>query len=191
MRRDGAGRANGTGTTSRLWYLGVSASRGSTDTPRPDATMLRTVSSELRARHLRLGAVQLRAGVEHLVAEAVADVEQDRVLGGELVRRGSTCASPTCGPRGTTTWNGSSYRNSVTTPGGANGSAMIAASMRPRLQRGLEVLGQVLLDVERHLRRELVQRRDEVGQQVRRDRVDDAELAARRRAGCGPPARSP
>ena len=39
--------ANGTGTTSRLWYLGVSASRGSTETPRPDATMLRTVSSEL------------------------------------------------------------------------------------------------------------------------------------------------
>ncbi len=34
---------------------------------------------------------------------------------------------------GTTTWNGSSYRNSVTTPGGANGSAMIAASMRPDL----------------------------------------------------------
>ena len=46
-RRDGAGLANGTGTTSRLWYLGVSASRGSTEMPRPEATMLRTVSSEL------------------------------------------------------------------------------------------------------------------------------------------------
>ena len=33
--------------------------------------------------------------------------------------------------RGTTTWNGSSYRNSVTMPGGANGNATIAASMRP------------------------------------------------------------
>ena len=94
-------------------------------------------------------------------------------------------------PAGTTTWNGSSYRNSVTTPGGANGSAMIAASMRPDSQRRLQVLGQVLLDVERHLRRALVQRRDEVGQQVRRDRVDDAELQHARRAGCVPPARSP
>ena len=36
----------GTGTTSWLWYLGVSASRGSTETPSPEATMLRTVSSE-------------------------------------------------------------------------------------------------------------------------------------------------
>ena len=41
------GLANGTGTTSRLWYFGVSASRGSTEIPRPDATMLRIVSSEL------------------------------------------------------------------------------------------------------------------------------------------------
>ena len=46
MRRDGAGFVNGTGTTRLLWYLGVSASRGSTDTPSPDATMFLTVSSE-------------------------------------------------------------------------------------------------------------------------------------------------
>ena len=36
---------------------------------------------------------------------------------------------------GTTTWNGSSYRNSVAIPGGANGSATIAASMRPDRKR--------------------------------------------------------
>jgi hypothetical protein len=32
---------------------------------------------------------------------------------------------------GTTTWNGSSYRNSVRHAGGANGSATIAASSGP------------------------------------------------------------
>src|SRR3977135_3862384 len=36
-RREGTGRENGTGTTSRLWYFGISASRGSTDTPSPEA----------------------------------------------------------------------------------------------------------------------------------------------------------
>ena len=45
-RRVGTGLANGTGTTIRLWYLGVSASRGSTEMPSPEATMLRAVSSE-------------------------------------------------------------------------------------------------------------------------------------------------
>ena len=43
------------------------------------------------------------------------------------------------------------------------------------LERCFELLGQVLLDLERHLRRALVERRNEIGQQVRRDRVDDTE----------------
>ena len=64
----------------------------------------------------------------------------------------------------------------MVTPGGANGSATIAASSRPLLSSRLEHLGQVLLELERHLRRELAQHRHEVGQEVRRDRVDDAEL---------------
>src|SRR5207253_5679391 len=43
------------------------------------------------------------------------------------------------------------------------------------LERRLELLGQVLFDFQRHLRRALVERRNEIGQQVRRDRVDDTE----------------
>src|SRR5439155_3458015 len=47
MRRDGFGSAKGTGTTSLLWYFGMSALLGKTEMPRPEATMFRTVSSEL------------------------------------------------------------------------------------------------------------------------------------------------
>ena len=43
------------------------------------------------------------------------------------------------------------------------------------LEQAIEIRGHVLLDVERHLGSELPQRDDELRQQVRRDRVDDAE----------------
>ena len=46
----------------------------------PDITMLRIVSSELPCLPGVGGARELVAGVEHLVAEAVADVEQQQVL---------------------------------------------------------------------------------------------------------------
>src|SRR5436190_17605666 len=131
-RRDGTGLANGTGTTSRLWYFGVSASRGSTETPSPDATMLRTVSSEL-----------VRAvGTPWRLSSGQASSTWSR-------KQWPTFSRIACSPAsssgrtdlrlahlcslGTTTWNGSSYRNTVVTPGGANGSATIAASSRPLL----------------------------------------------------------
>ncbi len=63
----------------------------------------------------------------------------------------------------------------MTTPGGANGSAMIATSMRPDRSAAFQVLGEILVEIERHLRRARVQRRDEIRQEVRGDRVDDAE----------------
>ena len=43
------------------------------------------------------------------------------------------------------------------------------------LERGLELLGDVLLDFERHVRRSRVKRRDEVRQKIRRHRVDRPE----------------
>ena len=173
-RRAGIGRANGTGTTSVLWYLGVSASRGSTETPRPDATMLRTVSSELP----RVTRESARFSSGHASSTCSRKQWPTSSRIGFSAASSSTCIDlrrAHLWPRGTTTWNGSSYRNSVTMPGGANGSAMIAASMRPLFSADFEMLGQVLLDLERHLRRALVQRRNQVRQQVRRDRVDHAE----------------
>ena len=47
--------------------------------------------------------------------------------------------------------------------------------MRPGPQRRLEVFGEIFLDLQRHRRRALVQRRNQVRQQVRRDGVDHAE----------------
>ena len=52
---------------------------------------------------------------------------------------------------------------------------MIAASTRPVRSPASRFSVSVLLDVERHLRRGDVQLADQVGQQVRRHRVDDAE----------------
>src|SRR5438034_10688737 len=43
-------------------------------------------------------------------------------------------------------------------------------------ERGLQVFGQVLLDVERHLRCERVQRWNQVGQQIGTDRIDDTQF---------------
>ena len=77
---------------------------------------------------------------------------------------------------GTTTWNGSSYRNSVVTPGGANGSAMIAASMRPHLSAASRCSVRFSSMSSGICGAQIVQRRNEVGQQVRCDRVDDAQL---------------
>ena len=45
----------------------------------------------------------------------------------------------------------------------------------PAAQRRFQVLGQVFLDLQRHLRRALVERGNQIGQQVRRHGVDDAE----------------
>ena len=47
-----------------------------------------------------------------------------------------------------------------------------------RFQHAIEIRGHVLLDVERHLGGRLPELRDERRQQVRRDRVDDAEAQA-------------
>ncbi len=63
----------------------------------------------------------------------------------------------------------------MTTPGGANGSARTAASMRPDFSAASRCLGEVFLEIERHLRRAGLQRGNEVGQEVRRHRIDDAE----------------
>jgi hypothetical protein len=136
--------------------------------------MLRAVSSEL----VRVTAAPARFSsgqrVEHLIAKAVADVEQDRVLARQLVRMDRLALRPLVRER-----HDDLERLFVQelgdAPASANGSAMMAASIAAGAQRRLQVLGQVLLDVERHLRRDLVQRRDQVGQQVRRDGVDDAE----------------
>ena len=70
--------------------------------------MLRIVSSELVRVTAAAAAIELGTAVQHLVAKAVADVEQDRVLAGQFGRARSTCAWPKDGARGTTTWNGSS-----------------------------------------------------------------------------------
>ena len=145
-------RANGTGTTSRLWYLGVSASRGSTDTPSPDATMLRTVSSEL----VRVTCASARLSSGH--ASSTWSRKQWPTLSRIVCSPASSSGRidlrfahlwPAARRPGTAPRTGTRS----TTPGGANGSAMIAASMRPDFERRFEVLGQVLLDVERHLRR--------------------------------------
>src|SRR5215471_18154970 len=45
----------------------------------------------------------------------------------------------------------------------------------PGLECRLQMLGQVLLDLQRHLRRALVKRRYQVREQIRRDRVDHAK----------------
>ena len=47
-----------------------------------------------------------------------------------------------------------------------------------RFEQPIEIRGHVLLDVERHLGRELAQRDDELRQQIWRDRVNDAEAQA-------------
>jgi len=112
--------------------LGVSASRGSTDTPSPDATMLRTVSSEL----VRVTCASARFSSGQ--ASSTWARKQCPTLRRIVCSAGSSSGAidlrfAHLWPSGTTTWNGSSYRNSVTTPGGANGSAMIAASTRPDL----------------------------------------------------------
>jgi len=123
---------------------------------------------------VRIGAVQLRAAVEHLVAEAVADVEQDRVFARELVRVHRLALRPLVALR-------HHDLERLLVEERRDDARRIERQRDDRgvdaaaLQRTLEVLGQVLLDVERHLRRKLVQRGNEVRQQVGRDRVDHAE----------------
>ena len=71
--------------------------------------MLRMVSSELPARSLGQRRVGLaRAGLEHLVAEAMAGIEHEQVLVGKLVGASRASSSPSACPSGTTTLNGSS-----------------------------------------------------------------------------------
>jgi preprotein translocase subunit SecD len=63
----------------------------------------------------------------------------------------------------------------VITPGGSERQRHDRGVETSGLEADLQVLGEVLLDVERHQRRAIVQRRDEVRQQVRRDGIDDAQ----------------
>src|SRR5450755_960167 len=115
MRRDGTGLANGTGT--RLWYFGVNASRGRTEMPRPDATMLRIVSSELlrvtgaspRLSSGQLSSTWSRKQWPTLSRIACSPASSDGSIDLRLAQ-GWRC--------GTTTWKGSSYRNSVEIPDG-------------------------------------------------------------------------
>ena len=97
IRREGAGFAKGTDTTSRLWYFGVSASRGSTEMPSPDATMLRTVSSEF-VRVTRVSA-RLSSGQLSSTWSRKQWPTLSRIVCSCVSSSGWTsCASPTCAP---------------------------------------------------------------------------------------------
>jgi len=151
-------------TTSLLWYLGVSGVAGRTETPSPEATMLRTVSREVVRVTCASARFEPRDRRRAPVRGAVADAEQDRVLAGQLVRPDRLPPGPPV-PLGHHDPDGSSYRNSVATPDGANGSAMIAASILPDFNAPSRWLGEIFLEIERHLRRPLAQRGNQVGQQ--------------------------
>jgi hypothetical protein len=128
-----------------------------------------------RAHDVRLGARELRTGVEHLIAEAVADVEQDRVLRRELVRTDRFPARPLVTGR-----HDHAKRLLVQEfgddAGGENGNARIATSIRPERSavsrfsvrfssRSSGICGAQALSAG-----------DQVGQQIGGDRVDHAEL---------------
>ena len=176
MCRDGVGRVNGTATTSLLWYLGVSASRGRTETPSPDATMLRTVSRDVvrvTCASARLSSGQASSTCSRKQWPTPSRIACSPASSSARIdfRRGppvSLAAPPT--------WNGSSYRNSVATPRRRERKRDDRRVDPSRLQRAFEMLGEIFLQIERHLRRPLAQRGNQVGQQIRRDRVDDAEL---------------
>jgi hypothetical protein len=139
----------------------VSASRGSTETPSPDATMLRTVSSEFVRAVGRPWRLSSGHGVEHLVAEAVADVEQDRVLAGQLVGPHRLALGPLVLARH------DDLERLLVQEHGRHARRRERQRDDRRvepaaLELGLERLGHVLLELERHLRRELAEHRHEV-----------------------------
>ena len=108
---------------------------------------------------MRVGAIQFWARIEHLIAKAVADVQQNCMFGRQLIRRNRLSLRPLVAQR-----NDDLKRLFVQKIGDDTGRLERQRDNR-RIdlsgpKRRFEVLGQVLLDVERHLRRPGVQRRN-------------------------------
>ena len=126
------------------------------------------------ARRRGVVAIELRTGIEHLVAEAMTDGKQDRMLGGELGGLDGFAPRPPMLLR-----HHHLERLFVQEVGHHPGRLKRQRNDRrvdaPAAQCRFEMLGEVFLDLQRHLRRERVERWNQVGQQVGSHGVDDTE----------------
>ena len=121
-----------------------------------------------------VAAIELRATFEYLVTKAVTDVEQDRVLTGQFRRVDRLALGPGMTLRDNDLewflveeFGGDARR----LEGQRDDRCVDAAG----LESSLELLGDVFLDFQRHFRCQRVERRNKIGQQIRRYRVDRAE----------------
>mgnify|MGYP003694094923 CR=1 FL=1 len=179
-------------TTRRLWYFGVSASRGSTETPRPDATMLRTVSSELvRVTRASAGSARDRRRApgarKQWPMSSRISVLRAASSSGRIGLAPRPLVVRAARPPGTAPRTGIR----VTTPGGANGSAMMATSMRPDRSADSRCSVRFSSRSSGICGAHLVQRRDQIRQEVRGHREDDAESQHAGELVSPRPARSP